>query len=61
DRCGAGRGGKRFDDALGHEGVLPDIEQEEYDPTRYRAMDDDAEYEHRRAEEERARHGHRDI
>ncbi len=47
--------------ALRHEGVLPDIEQEEYDPTRYRAMDDDAEYEHRRAEEERARHGHRDV
>ncbi len=53
--------------ALRHEGVLPDVDQREYDPTRYRAMEEDAEYdaargraEAQRAEEDRARHGTRD-
>lgn len=53
--------------ALRHEGVLPDVSQREYDPTRYRAMDEDAEYDAararaqaQRAEEERARYGTRD-
>ncbi|MBR8740959.1 DUF6069 family protein [Nocardiopsis sp. MG754419] len=53
--------------ALRHEGVLPDVNQREYDPTRYRAMEEDAEYdeararaERQRAEEERARYGIRD-
>lgn len=53
--------------ALRHEGVLPDVGQREYDPTRYRAMEEDAAYdaargraEAQRAEEDRARHGTRD-
>ena len=53
--------------ALYQEGVLPGVRQQEYDPARYRAMEEDAEYEaararaeRQRAEEERARHGTRD-
>lgn len=48
--------------ALRHEGVLPDVNQRDYDPARYRAMEEDAEYDEARAraelqkaEEERAR------
>ncbi|GHC77396.1 hypothetical protein GCM10007079_14550 [Nocardiopsis terrae] len=59
--------GRRPGPALRHEGVLPDVNQREYDPERYRALEEDAEYdaaryraERQRAEEERARHGIRD-
>ena len=53
--------------ALRHEGVLPDVNQREYDPARYRAMEEDAEHDAARAraqaqkaEEDRARYGTRE-